>query len=401
MAKRRRVTGKEAGDGSPSTVVLDDAAKIAGTDELDGELPDAADNEKYFCAYAFMYHQMSMLEDSVRTGAYYDAIVGNPECFKDKVVLDVGAGTCILSMMAARAGARLVFAVEATAMADRGKKIVEANGLHDRVRVVRGTVESIKLPCKVDVIVSEWMGYFLLRESMLDSVLIARDKFLKPGGSLFPSHATLYLAPVANVKELAANEQQLKNERQHWTDFSGSMRSTYKFTFACVQDEFEREERKYYLQTGTFVELAPRNLVGTASPILEIDLLTVGLAELQTPAEASTCTLDITRDGPVQGFCGYFDTFFRGSPAKPAETEVVLGTGPTTTGATHWGQQAFGFHPPLAGKKGDRIECSIWIRRQEQNHRLLWLTTKFVLCGPDKGGKRIVKDERGGEYFVD
>lgn len=47
---------------------------------------------------------------------------------------------------------------------------------------------------QVDIIISEWMGYFLLRESMLDSVLVARDRFLKPGGALYPSHARLYVA---------------------------------------------------------------------------------------------------------------------------------------------------------------------------------------------------------------
>ena len=66
----------------------------------------------------------------------------------------------------------------------------------DRVVVIQGTMESVELPEKVDVIISEWMGYFLLRESMIDSVIVARDKFLKPGGSLFPSHASMYLAPI-------------------------------------------------------------------------------------------------------------------------------------------------------------------------------------------------------------
>ena len=63
------------------------------------------------------------------------------------------------------------------------------------VTVIQGTMESVDLPEKVDIIISEWMGYFLLRESMLDTVLHARDKFLKPGGALYPSHARLYLAP--------------------------------------------------------------------------------------------------------------------------------------------------------------------------------------------------------------
>lgn len=64
------------------------------------------------------------------------------------------------------------------------------------VEVIQGTIETVDLPEKVDIIISEWMGYFLLRESMLDSVLIARDKFLKPGGALYPSHARMYFAAI-------------------------------------------------------------------------------------------------------------------------------------------------------------------------------------------------------------
>lgn len=68
--------------------------------------------------------------------------------------------------------------------------------MDDCVVVIQGIMETVELPEKVDIIISEWMGYFLLRESMLDSVLIARDKYLKPGGSLFPSHANMYIAPI-------------------------------------------------------------------------------------------------------------------------------------------------------------------------------------------------------------
>lgn len=64
------------------------------------------------------------------------------------------------------------------------------------IKVIQGVIETVNIPEKVDIIISEWMGYFLLRESMLDSVLIARDKFLKPGGALYPSHARLYFAPI-------------------------------------------------------------------------------------------------------------------------------------------------------------------------------------------------------------
>jgi protein arginine N-methyltransferase 1 len=88
-----------------------------------------------------------------------------------------------------------VYAVEATYMALHARTLVAGNGLSDKIEVIQAAMEDVELPEKVDVIVSEWMGYFLLRESMLDSVIVARDKWLKPGGAMFPSHATLYIAP--------------------------------------------------------------------------------------------------------------------------------------------------------------------------------------------------------------
>lgn len=51
--------------------------------------------------------------------------------------------------------------------------------LDDKIDVIQGTIESVELPEKVDIIISEWMGYFLLRESMLDSVIYARDRLAK------------------------------------------------------------------------------------------------------------------------------------------------------------------------------------------------------------------------------
>lgn len=120
-----------------------------------------------------------MLKDEIRTNAYRDAIEGNPQDFKDKVVLDIGAGTGILSIFAARAGAKHVYAVENAEIAFFAKEIIKNNGFSDKITVLKGKMEEIVLPVeKVDIIISEWMGYFLLYESMLDSVLWARDKYL-------------------------------------------------------------------------------------------------------------------------------------------------------------------------------------------------------------------------------
>ena len=139
-----------------------------------------------------------MLQDKTRTGSYKKAIMEHAEeCFKDKVVLDVGCGTGILSFFAAQAGAKRVYAVDASDIVHTAAQVVETNGMTDIIKVVRGTVEDVELPGLdevgggVDVIVSEWMGYLLIYESMLRSVIIARDRFLKPDG-----HSTRDLLPL-------------------------------------------------------------------------------------------------------------------------------------------------------------------------------------------------------------
>ena len=103
--------------------------------------------------------------------------------FKDKIVLDIGCGTGILSIFAARAGAKHVYGIEFADIADYAQEIVKVNNLTDKVTIIKSKVEEAVLPVeKVDIIISEWMGYFLIYESMLDTVLYARDKWLKPDG---------------------------------------------------------------------------------------------------------------------------------------------------------------------------------------------------------------------------
>lgn len=72
-----------------------------------------------------------MLKDEVRTNAYRDFIYDNKNLFKDKVVLDVGCGTGILSMFCARAGAAQVIAVDNSDIVDRARENIHENGLGD------------------------------------------------------------------------------------------------------------------------------------------------------------------------------------------------------------------------------------------------------------------------------
>ena len=143
----------------------------------------------YFDSYAHFGIHEEMLQDEVRTLTYRNAMLHNKHLFKDKVVLDVGCGTGILSMFAAKAGAKMVIGVDMSSIAEHAKQIVEDNKLDKVVTIIRGKVEEVSLPEgveKVDIIISEWMGYCLFYESMLDTVLYARDKWLNPGGLMFP-----------------------------------------------------------------------------------------------------------------------------------------------------------------------------------------------------------------------
>jgi protein arginine N-methyltransferase 1 len=79
----------------------------------------------------------------------------------------------------------------------KAREIVETNGMTNKITLLQGKMEEVELPFpKVDIIISEWMGYFLLYESMLDTVLYARDKYLSPGGLIFPDKATIYMSGI-------------------------------------------------------------------------------------------------------------------------------------------------------------------------------------------------------------
>ena len=131
---------------------------------------------EYFSSYGNLQVHELMLKDRVRSEWFLREIRAHRAAFAGRAVLDVGAGTGLLSLALAAAGARRVYAVEASAvMARIAAQAAAANGAGDtRVTVVPGRAEDAALPERVDAIVSEWMGFYLLHESMIRSVIAAR-----------------------------------------------------------------------------------------------------------------------------------------------------------------------------------------------------------------------------------
>jgi len=112
------------------------------------------------------------------------------------VVLDVASGTGILGLLACRAGAARVYAIEAGPIADVAREIVSGNGLSDRVTVIRSHSSEAVLPERVDVAVSDQIGRFGFDAGILPLVADIRTRLLKPQGRLVPSSIDLVVAPV-------------------------------------------------------------------------------------------------------------------------------------------------------------------------------------------------------------
>jgi len=204
-----------------------------------------------------------MLKDVVRTRAYQRAIEENPNDFKDKIVLDIGCGTGILSIFAARAGAKHVYAIENAEIALFAREIIKRNGFEDKITVIKGKMEEITMPVpKVDIIISEWMGYFLLYESMLDSVLWARDKYLVKGGKMLPDKIHMYLAALED-----GEYKQMK--RSFWDD-------VYGVDMSCLAPTVMREPLVDTVNS--------KAIISTAQKILELDLCTMKPADVEFTA---------------------------------------------------------------------------------------------------------------------
>lgn len=311
-------------------------------------------------------------------------------------MLDVGAGSGILAIWAIQAGAKKAYAVEATYMATHAKRIAEYNGVGDQVEVYQGYLEEVELPENVDIIISEFMGYFLLRESMFDTILFARDKYLKPGGAIYPSHCRLFIAPM-NTKAAEKKYQEFKESLEGWDDFCRATAETYGVDLSCLTDDYEREQKGYFLQTALWSEVRlhplpslasipfqeenvnptsqvnPSQLLGPSFMIKDMDLHKVFLEDVQGVNSWFRFKLrgGGTEGTTVNAFCGWFDVHFRGSEGSPVDSPIEMTTAPEYNHCTHWGQQAFLIDPPIESRDGDVLEGRISVKKHRENKRLL------------------------------
>ncbi|CAF3547175.1 unnamed protein product [Fusarium graminearum] len=301
--------------------------------------------------YSYDHHGIheEMLKDEVRTRSYMNAIMQNKHIFKDKVVLDVGCGTAILSMFAAKAGAKHVIGVDMSTIIFKAREIVKINGLSDKITLLQGKMEEVELPFpKVDIIISEWMGYFLLYESMLDTVLYARDTYLQKDGLIFPDKATIFFAGIedGDYKE---------DKIEFWNDVYGFDYTPLKAT-ALSEPLVDTVEVKA--------------AVTDPAPVLTLDLYTCTVADLafQVPFKLSA-----KRDDFIHALVSWFDIDFTACH-KP----IRFSTGPHTK-YTHWKQTVFYFEDVLTVQQGEEITLNLDVRPNDKNRRDLDIKIAYEL----------------------
>ncbi|KAI7749371.1 hypothetical protein M8C21_000721 [Ambrosia artemisiifolia] len=306
-------------------------------------------NKDYFGSYSSFGIHKEMISDKVRTDAYRQAIVDNPSLVKGAVVLDVGCGTGILSLFAAQGGASMVNAVEASGkMATVASQIAKDNGLlwneassgstkqeNGVVKVINSMVEDLIesgqiKPKSVDVLVSEWMGYCLLYESMLSSVLVARDHWLKPGGAILPDTATMFVAGFGKGA----------TSIPFWEN-------VYGFNMSSIGNELVKDAAHIPI-----VDVVDGNNLVTNTALLQaFDLVTMKpdevdfTASVQLEQKSSNSTeVDLTTT-KCYGVVLWFETSFTSRFCKEAPT--VLSTSPYTT-PTHWSQTLLTLNEPIS-----------------------------------------------------
>lgn len=230
------------------------------------------------------------------------------------------------------------------------------------------------------------MGYCLLYEAMLDSVLWARDHYLVPGGLLVPSHTTLRVAPLTDVDFIA-------DRYFFWRD-------VYGFNMRAMTSDFYNDV--------VIRNTLRSHLSADSQPFLHLPLL-------QTPKEDLTFTdrpfAFVIKDDvdSLEGFVIWFDTFFLPSPndvlprharadnwTNKGGVGIAFTTGPDGE-PTHWEQgillinygDEYGKGEPHALKKGTVISGGISYQKRLVNTRELEIELKWSISGVDKEYKQV------------
>lgn len=284
------------------------------------------------------YHR-TLISDRVRNEAFHKALAAVIEPGKT-VVADIGAGTGLLGLMAARIGARKVFLYETAEVAAVAARIIKANHARNCELIPCHSTE-MQDPPRVDVVVSETLGNYALEENIVATLADARKRFLKPGGVLLPSRIRQFVSPVTTPR--------LHDELTVWDGVGFGIDLSIARTMSLNNVYVRR--------------FAPGELLDAAGTAWD----DVDLTRDARSSRKGEASWKLRGAATVFGFAVWWQ-----AELAPG---VALSTGPSDP-RTHWEQLYFPLLEPIEGAAGEAIAVSLRSRSSDAaGTHLAWTAT--------------------------
>jgi len=277
-----------------------------------------------------------MLNDRERTARYLEAIAAVVK--QDDVVVDIGTGTGVLALAAARAGARHVYAIEATGIGQVARELFEANGFEDRISLVEGWSTRVSLPERADVLVSEMIGHNPLGEGLIEITCDARKRLLKPDARLIPSHVNLYgqalTVPPEKMKRYTFSTDAVRDWNQ-W----------YGLNFDPLVSLAQARNQRIMVKPQR-----SRDWAHLAPPVL---LAEIDLSVADAPGLETTEGITVSQPGLLNGFMVYFELIL--------SENVQLSVSPTEADEdNHWKNMTWVWPHGFPVSMGTNVEVEFY-----------------------------------------
>ncbi len=296
----------------------------------------------------------SMIADTLRMDPY--ALALKRAVKPNSVVLDIGAATGIHSLLAAKFGAKKVYAVEPNEAIHLARRMAVANGFGERIEFIQDLSTNITLPEPVDVIVSDLRGILPLFSCHIPALIDARGRLMAPGGIMIPHKDTLWLT--------------LVESRHAYNDIV----RPWDYPYGLNMDDAKVEALNSWSQDNT-EDITSRNLLCEPQKWAVLDYDTV----LNPNIGSSLITCTAQRDGTAHGIFVWFDAElmdgvgFSNGPLRIKSAEV-------------YGRGFFPLLEPVAIQAGDTIILSLSAELVDSEY--IWRWETGIYNGDDRNAPR-------------
>ena len=300
-----------------------------------------------------------MIADRVRMDAY--ALALKAAIKPDSVVLDIGTGPGIHALLAAKFGARKVYAIEPNDAVHLARQVAQVNGFGDRIEFIQDLSPRVTLPDRADVIVSDIRGSLPMYRSHIPTIIDARTRHLREGGTLIPYRDVMYAALVDSPRA-----------------YSGVIRP-WDRPYAISMEPIKQIVLNTWSDDVAY-DLRQKHLLTKPHQWATLDYLAVDDPDVGS----SSIVLEATRDGKAYGWLVWFDTEL--SPG------IGFSNGPDVDRISEvYGRGFFPLMEPVSVQEGDIINLSIHANLHGKEYEWGWHTC--ILEGDDKDAIKADYDQ--------